>query len=211
MAERDIRQNRAWKIPKLHREINPRSVKYQNAEKMAKEIAKEVLKGDRIIADLGGNFIFGDFIEALIVEWNLKIDELTITTLAMSKENVDSLGNLVKGDYISKLNLLISDYHFAHEMRQKDKIDYLYAQMEKCEFNLAVARSHTKLVLIRIGDKKIVINGSANLRSSDSLEEINIETNDFIYEKRYETIARIFEHYSCNKKTLNSRALFDII
>lgn len=50
-------------------------------------------------------------------------------------------------------------------------------------FQMAIARDHTKMVLIRTASgRKIVINGSANFRASDSIECFTIEENAELYD-----------------------------
>ena len=64
-------------------EIDAFRVKYSNAERLVANLGDLPL-GFRAFALLDGKFIFGDFIEALIVKNDWLCEELTISTLSMS-------------------------------------------------------------------------------------------------------------------------------
>jgi hypothetical protein len=167
---------------------------------MAKDIKVE--KDTRIFAIINGSFIFGDFIEALIVENNWGIKEMTISTLSMSDENIDSLANLINGDYLDKLNLIISTFFYANEYnRGTCLVNYMYEQLDKDnKFQLSVAATHCKTCIFETHcGLKIVIHGSANLRTSDNLEQIMIEENETLYNFNLEYQEQIIEKF----KTIN--------
>lgn len=162
-------------------DIDESRLKYANAEKLADDIGDLPLNF-RAFVILDGKFIFGDFLEALIVSKNWHCEELTISTLSMSLENVDSLANLVNGGYLKQLNLIVSDYYFSTE--RSGLMPYIYDQLDVNEvFQLAVARVHTKIAMIRTTcGKKIVIHGSANLRTSSNIEQIVIEHSPRLFD-----------------------------
>lgn len=150
-------------------EIDEWRVKYKNAKKFADEIGDCPL-GFRAYAIVSGDFVFGDFIEALIVNNGWECHELTISTLSMSMENIDSLHNLIAGDYVDNLNIIISHYYFANE--RQILMPYMYDKLDMDDrFQCAVASVHTKIAMIHtVCGKKIVIHGSANLRTSSNIE-----------------------------------------
>jgi len=129
--------------PRLRPEIKQEHLKFQNAEKLAKNIG--ITENFRVFAIVDGTFIFGDFIEAFIVQNKLFIKELTISTLSMSQENIDSLVNLLEWKCVKKLSLIVSAYFFAHERRNLVKIMYEEMKPFGERFQLAVASSHTKI------------------------------------------------------------------
>jgi hypothetical protein len=184
-------------------------VKYKYAEEMAKGI--EIEKNCRIYAIVSGAFIFGDFIEALIIEKNWNVKEMTISTLSMSDNNVDSLKLLIDHNYVEKLNLIISAYFFSHE--RGDMIPYIYKQLDKGnKFQLAVSSSHCKLCCIKTDEgENITIHGSANLRSSDCLEQIMIEENEDLYDFNMEYQNAILEKYKTIKKEIRGAKLWESI
>lgn len=139
-------------------------VLYDNAQKMARELRLGF--GERFDAFVSGSFIFGDFIEAYLTTQNACAKRMTISTLSMSQNNVDSLHTLMEKGYIEELNLIISVYFWGNE--RSSLIPYIYKQLDIGDrFQLAVAGVHTKTVNFEtLGGRKIVLHGSANLRSS---------------------------------------------
>lgn len=80
--------------PKLQA-LKHSQIMYENAMKLACEVdIREKQRHDVIVS---GNFIFGDFIEAFVKHWNVKCLKMTISTLSLSQDNIDSLENLLRG------------------------------------------------------------------------------------------------------------------
>lgn len=118
-------------------------VLYDNAWKMAQSMNIDRLQ--RIDAFISGNFIFGDFIEAFLCTHNCRAKEMTISTLSLNQNNVDSLEELIKNNYIGKLNLVVSTYFWGNERHVL--IPYIYKHLDiDDKFQLAVADIHTKTV-----------------------------------------------------------------
>lgn len=196
-------QNRYVKA-KVLKELPDCKIKYENAQKLSKKIS--IHKNMYYGCIVSGSFIFGDLIEALIVDNNLFCQQLTISTLSMDQNNVDSLSNLIIGGYCNDVNLIISDYFYAHE--RKSLIPYIYNKLDvDNKFQLAVAGSHTKIVLIKSDNLKIVIHGSANLRSSSNLEQFVIEENELLFDSWIEYHNSIINEYSTINKSINKKSL----
>jgi hypothetical protein len=156
--------------PKIY-PVKQHFVCYDNADKLARELT--VNKGERADVFISGNFIFGDFLEAYIVQRNAKCCKMTVTTLSLSQENVDSFHNLLAGGFVDELNLIVSVYFFGHE--RHGLIPYIYRKLDiDNKFQFAVAAIHTKTAQFETtGGRKIIIHGSANLRSSANIEQFN--------------------------------------
>lgn len=172
-------------------------VMYDNAVKLARDI--EITEGSRYDVVVNGSFIFGDFLEAFIVRNNAKCKKLTISTLSLNQNNVDSLHNLITHGYIDELNLIVSAYFYNMEIRAL--IPYIYRQLDiDNRLQLAVANVHTKTAQLETaGGKKIIAHGSANLRSSGSIEQFTIEENPELYDFYDEMFSRILERYAMEK------------
>lgn len=181
-------------------EIDESYLKYQNAEKLASDI--EIKKGSRHFVIIDGTFYFGDFIEALIVKKNYNVLKMTISTLSLNQNNIDSLGNLIHGNFVQELNLIVSDYFYSHE--RSSLIRYIYEELDiDNKFQLAVAGTHCKLCIFETEcGKKIVMHGSSNLRSSSNIEQFMIEENEALYEFNNEFQDKIIEKYKTIKKSL---------
>jgi len=157
-------------------------IKYENASKLSNTI--DLKKRSMIIVN--GSFIMGDFLEALVVNKNLHIKKMVISTLSLSENNIDSLRNLIDGGFVEKMDLLISDYFFKTEQEGHGQslMPYLYQELDNDnKFQLSVSRSHTKIVIFEtFCGLKITIHGSANLRSSANLENLMVENNQHLYD-----------------------------
>lgn len=101
-------------------------VMYDNAQKMAKELRLGF--GERFDAFVSGSFIFGDFIEAYLTTQRACAKKMTISTLSLSQNNVDSLHTLMDKGYIEELNLIISVYFWGNERRSL--VPYIYKQLD---------------------------------------------------------------------------------
>jgi hypothetical protein len=196
--------------PKPHKEIPESKLYFEHALKLAKAITIE--KNQRAHFILSGNFIFGDFIEAFFVEKNIKTKKLIISTLSMSQNNIDSLGNLFAGNYIESLDLVISDYFFAHE--RGDLIPYMLEELDKDNrFQMSVAGSHTKICIFEsvVYGLKYVLHGSSNLRSSGCLEQLTIEENPELYDFYKDFHDKIITEYSIINKSIRREKLWGVV
>ena len=206
----------------LFKEFNSRHIKppvckdvadnlctYENAKKLATEIC--VNENTRTFCVINGNFIFGDFIEALISERHMKVISMTISTLSMSDNNVDSLANLLRWGLVSELNLIVSDYFFSHE--RHNLIPYIYEQLDKDnKFQLAVCRSHCKLCIFELeSGEKYIVHGSANLRSSGNIEQFMFEENKPLYDFNYNYQIKIVDLYKTINKSINGKKLWQAV
>lgn len=188
-------------------EIAEYRIKYDNAARLAEEIGPLPMDF-RAFVILDGKFIFGDFLEALIVKNNWVCEELTISTLSMSQENIDSLANLVNGGFLKQLNLIISHFYFANE--RAGLMPYLYEQLDVLDIlQVAVASVHTKIAMIRTAcGKKITIHGSANLRTSSNIEQIVIEHSPSLFDFCAEVHHNIIEAHKTINKPVRRTALW---
>ena len=118
---------------------------------------------------VSGRFVFGDFIEALCADKNLRPSAVYITTLGMNQDNIDSLVNLVECLGCKKVNLLVSHYFAGTE--RHNLMPYIYKEFSGRPMDLAVLQSHCKIALILSRKGDILISGSANLSSSNNVEQ----------------------------------------
>lgn len=198
-------ENESWFIKPPHApEIPEEQLFYENAAAHARKI--KIQTGHSSYHYLSGNYIFGDFIEALFVEHQYHTDRLVISTLSLSENNVDSLANLMNGGFVENLDLVISAYQFA--MERHNLIPYLYETLNIGDrFQLAVAASHCKLCLFTTDEGlDIGIRGSANLRSSACIEHFFIDESESLNQADEKVQNRIIETYKTIKKPLRRAA-----
>lgn len=173
-------------------------VDYEYAEQFAE--AFEFSPDMRVFAFVSGNFIFGDFIEALVHIGKITVKRMTIQTLSMSQENIDGLRNVIdmmEGE-LEALHLIMSDYWYAHERNpQTGLVPYLFQELDVVpDFRAAFASVHTKIVTIEtLKGNKIVIHGSVNFRSSRNVEQVCIEVDEGLYDYVEGFAARILDAY----------------
>lgn len=206
VAAPDIISNRYVK-PRLYRHVPSYAVKYARATEFVRDMGPKILGGQRVDALISGNFIFGDFFEAFAVEADILIDDLTFTTLSVSQDNIDSLRNLMVGDYLTSLNIIVSDYFWSHN---RQNAAYIYDALDMGDrFQLAVAGIHTKIALLTYEGKKLVVHGSANMRSSRSVEAFTVETNPDLYDFHMAWNRAILDRYATIRKSVRAQKLFD--
>lgn len=184
-----------------------RQVMYDNAAALARAI--DIQSGMRVDAFVSGNFIFGDFIEAFLTEKDARAERMTISTLSLSQNNVDSLAELLRNDYIGQLDMIVSVYFWGNE--RGGLIPYMYRELDMDNrFQLAVADVHTKTVHFETaGGKKIVIHGSANLRSSGNVEQFTIEENPALYDFYEEKLGALVGKYATIRKNIRSQQVWE--
>lgn len=177
----------------------PDPVEYRHAQDMA--AATRLEKGAGLYAFVDGTFIFGDYLEALF-ERGIRADELYICTLSLSEDNVDSLKNILLTMRCKRLNVIVSHYFYSHERSRL--VPYMYQELDHNNmFQLAVARVHCKIALIGEHDQglRFVLHGSANMRSSQNIEQLQLIEDERLYTFNRYYLDRIIAKY----KTIDRR------
>lgn len=195
--------------PPRTKEIKPSMIKYAYADKLAKDIS--LVKCCEYHVVVNGSFIFGDLIESIVVNNNFHVKKMTISTLSMSQNNIDSLYNLINGQYLDELNLIVSDHFFSHE--RHNLIKYCYDRLDINNiFQLAVCRTHCKLCIIETHcGLKLVFHGSANMRSSANIEQFVIQENEDIFDFHNEYQDKIIETFKTINKSVQGKKLWQAI
>lgn len=158
-------------------------VMFENAEEFADQISLD--PNVRTFAWVSGSFIFGDIVEALITRRRIGIKRLYIATLSLSQENIDSLKNvmLLMGDDLEKLVLVVSGYQYSHE--KFNLVPYMYEELDDGTDRVQIAFGgyHAKIIAIEtVYGNTLIIHGSANLRSSNSIEQIMVEQSRELFD-----------------------------
>jgi len=198
--------------PKKSRATPVHCILYKYAQEMADKCPIE--KGCMIYALVDGAFIFGDFIEALIIKNRWLVKELTISTLGYNQGNVDSLKNLVTGGYVEKINLLVSVEFWAFERSKNALIPYTYSILgaDDFPFQLSVCDTHMKVINIRTEcGLKICIHGSANIRSSGNLEQIMVQECENLYDFNQGVMDTITEQYKTVKVPIRKSKQWNLL
>lgn len=139
------------------------------ARKAAQQLERLPDEGETLHTVLDGTFALFDFIPAVIDLSGVPIDSLTIATLGFSKNNVESLAALIDAGQVKQLAVLCSHFFAAANIDGE-----IYSQMAalcaRHSFPIAAMRTHAKLLLLATGQRRIVVESSANLRSCHNVE-----------------------------------------
>lgn len=162
--------------------------------------------GYRAFAFVSGNFVFGDVLEAMVDRRKVAPRKMTIQTLSMSEENIDSLHNVIDlmDGRLEQLRIILSVYFWGHEHHPGQLVPYLYEALDVpgIDFDVAFASIHTKIVSVEtLAGNHLVMDGSANLRSSRNIEQIRIECDDGLYEYIEGFVDKVFAAYSAVNKS----------
>ena len=106
------------------------------------------------------------------------IDELIVSTLGFNRQNCDSLLELFDGGTIRSVLLNVSNY-FRHSDREI--FGQIRHELESRGQRVAITRSHAKLLLLKTATRCIVVETSANLRSSQNWEQFAISDDAELY------------------------------
>jgi hypothetical protein len=185
-------------------------VTWKNAFEAAAMVG-DIPSGRRVYGILSGRFIFGDFIAALMKERGWVAEKMTISTLSISADNVGTLAAMASKGMVKQLDIIVSNYFFANE--RNGIIPVLYDALDKNDiFQLAVAAVHTKITLIKtVCGQHIVIHGSANLRTSDNIEQICIENSKELYDFNDVIHSSITEAYKTINKAVRGGNLWQAV
>jgi hypothetical protein len=141
-----------------------RLVKPDNAAELASHLPEP---GDCTHAVVRGDFVTADIIPLLLGDRSADI--LAISTLGMSTANASMLAGLRDSGQIRRLFLLVS-YYFS----RVDKTGTYRAVKDILGDSLKTAHTHAKVILVSAAPSFFVVEGSANLRSCDSIENLAI-------------------------------------
>ncbi len=174
------------------------AVEYEHAIDFVRDL--DLSEDHREFAFVSGNFVFGDVLEAMVETRRVEPRSMTIQTLSMSEENIDSLRNVIDMcPALERLRLVLSVYFWGHERRPGQLVPYLYEQLdvEGVGFDCAFASIHTKVVTIETTrGHHLVMDGSANLRSSRNVEQLRVECDRGLYDYVEAFADRVFLAYS---------------
>ena len=177
-------------------------VLYESAEKFAQQI--DLRENARTFAWVSGNFIFGDIVEALVTARNMIPREIYICSLSISQENIDSLKNVMLAcPELEKLTIVLSGYFYSHE--KYSLVPYMYQELDDGtdKTQIAFGGYHAKVIAIETAyGNTLTIHGSANLRSSNSIEQVMVERGRDIYEFN----AAIIQEIASKFGTINHNA-----
>lgn len=185
----------------------PQAVCYEHAEAFARDLVID--NEHETFAIVSGNFVFGDFMEALVDLGKLSVRRMSVMTLSLNDENIDSMRNIVEWEGVERLDLVLSDYWYAHERKKGGLVGYLFEQLDVdgCELHVGFASVHCKTWCVETRNgNKLTVEGSANLRSSRNIEQVHISPDEGLFDFVDGFTRRVIEAYDVvNEEARRSR------
>lgn len=183
----------------------PPTVEYERAVDFCRAMRPE--PGLSRFAFVSGNFVLGDILEAWS-DMGVRYKSLTVQTLSMSHDNVDSLRNVCDAcPGLERLRLVLSSYFYANERHAYGVVPYMYTQLDYEGgplFEAAFCRSHQKVMSFETErGARVVVHGAANLRSNRCIEHVCIEADDGLYRFVEGFADRLVEVYGTNRQNRN--------
>ena len=143
---------------------------------------------------MNGNCQFVDFISEFVKNVG-EVKEIYLTTLSLNQHTFDSLDlilpNIEKHILVSSYFLATDRENILHKMKEKNRLD---------KYEVGFFRNHTKLVLIRTDTDFYLFTGSANLRSSGTIEQFSIYNSKELFEFNKTWITYLIDKFNFNKK-----------
>lgn len=183
--------------------------KVKTSLELAKKI--DIQKNDRTIVFSHGDFVFSDFIISLIQN-NGFVADLSLSTLSLNTDNLAGLDWALKQGFVRNLKIIISDFWYqTNKYKFVPLILEMFAKYES-RFEMAVCRSHCKICTIKTQNGLFIsIHGSANLTSSQNLEQFMIEEGKQLFTIFNDFQNTIFNDYKLKKKTAKRNEIFNLI
>lgn len=171
-----VHKSKAW--DKRRRRGIKRMIRPENASELVKLLPTR--PDDRLHCVLRGDFVLCDIIPRIIGARG-RCPHLRIATLGMSAANASTLADLQARGDIKDFTLVVS--HYFESVDRASTYREVRAILEG-RARFIVTRSHAKVILLPTdGGDFFAAEGSANLRSSDNLEQMlfvnDRETHDF--------------------------------
>lgn len=136
---------------------------------------------------LRGDFVLADLLPYLLDGYHCP--HLRIATLGMSEENAKLLARLHEQGKVGRITLVLSHYF---EQVNKATVYFEVRRILEGLASFVVMRSHAKVIAMErqgpAGSDWLTIEGSANLRSSDNLEQMTIFNDEEVHAHHAEWI-----------------------
>jgi hypothetical protein len=170
------------------RAIRQKYVRPENADKLAELLPTDA--GDALHAILPGDHIFCDLLTSICR--TRKPLSLRVATLSMSKANVDSLTAELRAGNVGSIAILISNFFEKTNVAIFEHLTK--AAADHPAFTVAVERTHAKLSLFDFGNNgKLTIATSANLRSSQNIEQLDAFGDPALYAFHRQWLDELFQ------------------
>jgi hypothetical protein len=166
-----------------HRRRNARQVMRdgRGAANAAAVIGRLPKPGEVFHIVTDGSYTGAEVIPAIITLAGAPATEVIVSTLSFSRDNVDLLARLLRERQIRRL-VLLANIYFRRTAGNEAIYTYAEQELDPTRATLLSPRVHAKITLLRTTNgRHIVIEGSANLRSCLSVEQLTITDDASTY------------------------------
>jgi len=175
--------------------LTPAMVKAESRRQHEAQLAAEVLpdlpaEGEAVHCLMSGRFDLSVVLAATVKRW--PVSTLTVATLSANKKSLRELLNELDAGTVGRLSILTSGF-FARHNKQLFQAFRTEIRDDYPGSVLAFGRTHAKIAVFEFADGScpLVMEGSANLRSNDSLEQLACIRDDGLAEFHRQWIDRV--------------------
>lgn len=147
--------------------------------------------GENVFFLMNGNCQFVDYIFEFVKCLEKPVEEIWLTTLSLNRYTFDILDKILPD---TTKNILVSSYFLATD---NDQILFKLKNENRLKnYQIGFFRNHTKMVLIKSGENYFLFTGSANLRSSGTIEQFSIYNEKNLYNFNKNWINQLIQKYN---------------
>lgn len=128
---------------------------------------------------------------------NYAFDDVLISTWVIADSDIDNLVDLMKNGRIKKLKLCLGEIYPGTYPAEYSR---LLKMRDEFNFQMVVARNHSKIMLMKNSDMDLVIESSANVNTNPRMEQTAIHNDKGLYDFYNEFFAGVksIDRYSSN-------------
>ena len=128
---------------------------------------------------------------------NYAFDDVLISTWVIADSDIDNLIDLMKNGRIKKLKLCLGEIYPGTYPAEYSR---LLKMRDEFNFQMVVARNHSKIMLMKNSDMDLVIESSANVNTNPRMEQTAIHNDKGLYDFYNEFFAGVksIDRYSSN-------------
>ena len=128
---------------------------------------------------------------------NYTFDDVLISTWVIADSDIDNLIDLMKNGRIKKLKLCLGEIYPGTYPAEYSR---LLKMRDEFNFQMVVARNHSKIMLMKNSDMDLVIESSANVNTNPRMEQTAIHNDKGLYDFYNEFFAGVksIDRYSSN-------------
>ncbi len=158
--------------------LRRRQVMFREASEL---IAVLPAKGESVHAVMTGQYDLMLVLAAILGKIGIVCNHLRIATLSFNDRNTSEMANLLQTGKVQSITLLCSVFFRDHNQREFANAVKSAADFPE-RWRLAATRSHCKVICCDFGNQKLILDGSANLRTNSNWEQLAVIMDDDLHD-----------------------------